>query len=71
VRDHIQLVIEVTWNPRSRPTPLQRALSTPPRAPGYLVVQFDQDWNKIRRSKSTVSTGRDAGRWFARCTTAL
>ena len=58
-------------NPRSRPTPPQSTLSTPPQAyPATSSSSSTRTGARSARSKSTVSTGRDAGTWFARCATA-
>ncbi len=48
VRDHIQLVVEVTSEATfNTDTTIKRALYASAGIPGYLIVQFDKDWEKV------------------------
>jgi Uma2 family endonuclease len=48
VRDHIHLIVEVTSEATfGTDTTSKRALYASAGIPGYLIVQFDKDWEKI------------------------
>ena len=48
VRDHVQLVVEVTSEATFQAdTTTKRAMYAAAGIPGYLVVHFDKDWEKI------------------------
>ncbi|MGO9080239.1 MAG: Uma2 family endonuclease, partial [Streptosporangiaceae bacterium] len=48
VRDHIQLIAEVTSEATfETDTTAKRALYASAGIPGYLIVQFDKDWTRI------------------------
>jgi len=48
VRDHIQLIAEVTSEATfETDTTVKRALYASAGIPGYLIVQFDKDWTRI------------------------
>jgi len=52
VRDHIQLIVEVTWEATfETDTTAKRLQYAAAGVPGYLVIHFDKDWAQISEVK--------------------